>query len=377
MQDPRSEHRKGESPFQKANKENPPLRRDTEGRRGSGSCGKENSPLHTANWQSSLHRKSHRGVNWKNQDNPAAVPDPLPPSRQHPTRTAPWNSHTPRCPYKQARRSKGKQLRTRTQLEHIPGGASSLHPALLEFDLQGGASSLQATAHEGASSLHRAPHQYPGGALSLHSIAREGASSLHGATQQHQGGALSLHSIVREGASSLHGATQQYQGRALSLPLQRSDYPDVTLQVWPEPPFDGQASRTPREGQQPVNPVSRVPREDQLAESSNSRLPREDQQTWNPASPLQPSESPASRVPREDQPPTVIEIPCGSPHPAEGRPHTPDSPQCPETPGKWFRPDLHRRSSVRARSPSPPSPRRPRKRSPPSLGWWMDHRMRK
>ena len=268
MQDPSSAHRKGESPFKKANKGNPPKRRDTDRRRGSSSRGKEISPLHTANWQSSLHRKSHRRVNWKNQDNPAAVPDPLLPSRQHPTRTAPWNSHTPRRPYKQARRSKGKQVRARTQLEHISGGASSLHPALLEFDLQGGASSLQATAHEGASSLHRAPHQYPGGALSLHAIAREGASSLHGATQQHQGGTLSLHSIAREGASSLHGATQQHQGGALSLPLQRSDYPDVTLQVWPEPPFDGQASRTPREGQQPVNPVSRIPREDQLAEST-------------------------------------------------------------------------------------------------------------
>ena len=242
MQDPHSAHRKGESPFQKANKENRPLCCDTEGQRGSGSHGKENSPLHTANWQSSLHRKSHRGVNGKNQDNPAAVPDPLPTSRHHPTRTAPWNSPIPRRPYKQARRSKGKQVRARTQPEHIPGGASSLHPALLEFDLQGGASSLQATAHEGASSLHRAPHQYPGGALSLHSIAQEGASSLHGATQQHQGGALSLYSIAQEGASSLHGATQQYQGGALSLPLQRSDYPDVTLQVWPEPPFDDQAS---------------------------------------------------------------------------------------------------------------------------------------
>ena len=273
-----------------------------------------------------MHRKSHRGVNWKNQDNPAAVPDPLLPSRQHPTRTAPWNSHTPRRPYKQARRRKGKQVRARTQLEHISGGASSLHPALLEFDLQGGASSHQATAHEGTSSLYRAQHQYPGGALSLHTIARKGASSLHGATQQHQGGAL-------------------------SLPLQRSNYPDVTLQVWSELPFDGQASRTPREGQQPVNPVSRVPREDQLAESSHSHLLREDQQTWNPASPLQPSESPASRVPHEDQPTTVIEIPCGSPHPAEGRPYTPDSPQCPETPGKWFHPDLHTRSPVRARSP--------------------------
>ena len=314
--------------------------------------------MHTANWESSSHRKSHQGVNWKKQDNPAAVPGPLLPSRQHPTRTAPWNSNTPRHPYKQARKSKGKQLRTRTQLEHISGGASSLHPALLEFDLQGGASSLQAAAHEGASSLHRAPHQYPGGASSLRSIAQEGASSLHGATQQHRGGAL-------------------------SLPLQRSDYPDVTLQVWPEPPFDGQASHTSLEGQQPVNPVSRVPREDQLAESSNSRLPSEDRQTWNPASPLQPSESPASRVPREDQPPIVIEIYCGSPHPAEGHPHTPDSPQCPETPGKWFRPGLHTRSPVRARSPflpsppSPPSPRCPRKRSPQSRGWWMDHRMRK
>ena len=48
MQDPR-----GESPFQKKNKENPPLRRDTEGRQGSGSRGKENTPLHTANCESS------------------------------------------------------------------------------------------------------------------------------------------------------------------------------------------------------------------------------------------------------------------------------------------------------------------------------------
>ena len=312
-----------------------------------------------------MHRKSHRGVNWKNQDNSAAVPDPLPSSSQRPTRTAPWNSPTPRRPYKQARRSKGKQVRSRTQPEHIPGGASSLHPALLEFNLQGGASSLQvipqagasslhrATHHTqggasslqvipqaGASSLHRATHHTQGGASSLQVIPQAGASSLHRATHHTQGGALSYHSIAREGASSLHGATQQYQGGALSLPLQRSDYPDVTLQVWPEPPFDDQASRTPREGQQPVNPVSRVPRADQLAESSDSCLPREDQQTWKPASLLQPSESSVSRVPHEDQPPTVIEIPCGSPHPAEGQPHTPDSSQCPETPGKWYRPEL-------------------------------------
>ena len=358
MQDPRSVHSKGKSPFWETRKGNPPLRHDTEGRRESGAHKKENSPLPTANWESSLHRKSHQGVNWKKQDNPTAVPGPLLPSRQHPTRMAPCNSHTPHPPYKQARRSKGKQVRARTQLEHISGGASFPHPALLEFDLKGGASSLQPTAHEGASSLHRAPHQYPGGASSLHpallefdlqggasslqATAHKGASSLHRPPHQYPGGTSSLPPITREGISSLHRLTQQYQGGALSLPLQRSDCPDVTLQIWPEPPFDGPASRTPRESQQPTDPVSRVP--------------------------------------REDQPITLIEIPCGSPTPAEGRPHTPDSPQCPETQGKWFRPDLQTRSPVRARLPSPPSPpppRHPRKHSPPSPGWWLGHRMKK
>ena len=47
---------------------------------------------------------------------------------------------------------------------------------------------------------------------------------------------------------------------------------------------------------------------------------------------VEPPEAAAtSRISREDHPPVVLEIPSSIPEPSE--PH-----QCPDTPGKWFRP---------------------------------------
>ena len=132
------------------------------------------------------------------------------------------------------------------------------------------------------------------------------------------------------------------QGGAISLPqhnchsvshhqqsLPRSARPDLILEIGLEPPA--------------ANPASCIPREDQ-----------------------QVALEPASRLP-----PVVLEIPSGSPDFEEEPPRTPESPQCPDTPGKWFRPHTHSRSPPRSRSSSPPSPRRSRKRSP-SFGWWFE-----
>ena len=78
---------------------------------------------------------------------------------------------------------------------------------------------------------------------------------------------------------------------------------------------------------------------------------------------LEPPEAAAiSHIPREDSPPVVLEIPSSTPEPSEPR-------QCPDTPGKWFRSPV--RGSKRPRSNSPPSPRRPRKRSS-SFGRWCE-----
>ena len=78
---------------------------------------------------------------------------------------------------------------------------------------------------------------------------------------------------------------------------------------------------------------------------------------------LEPPEAAStSRIPREDRPPVVLEIPGSAPEPSEPR-------QCPDMPGKWFRPPS--RGSKRPRSTSPPSPRRPRKHSS-SFGRWCE-----
>ena len=78
---------------------------------------------------------------------------------------------------------------------------------------------------------------------------------------------------------------------------------------------------------------------------------------------LEPPEAAStSRIPLEDCSPVVLEIPGSTPEPSEPR-------QCPDMPGKWFRPPS--RGSKRPRSTSPPSPRHPRKHSYP-LGRWCE-----
>ena len=67
-----------------------------------------------------------------------------------------------------------------------------------------------------------------------------------------------------------------------------------------------------------------------------------------------------TRIPRADCPPVVLEI--SSSHPEQS-----ELCQCPETPGKWFRPRA--RGHKRPRTSSPPSPSRPRKRPSPAGRW--------
>ena len=95
-----------------------------------------------------------------------------------------------------------------------------------------------------------------------------------------------------------------------------------------------------------------------------SRIPCEDQQVAG---------NPTSCIPCEDLLPVIFEIPSGSPDLEEELPQAPESPQCPDTPGKWFQPPT--RSPPRSRSSSPPSPRHPRKRSP-SYWRWCELRIR-
>ena len=96
----------------------------------------------------------------------------------------------------------------------------------------------------------------------------------------------------------------------------RSARPDLVINVGPEPP----------------------------AADLTFRILREDQQA---------ADSSTSRIPREDLPPVILEIPSGSPELEEELPRDPELHQCPDTPGKWFRPPT--RSSPRLRSSSPPS----------------------
>ena len=76
------------------------------------------------------------------------------------------------------------------------------------------------------------------------------------------------------------------------------------------------------------------------------------------AEPPEPAAS--ARIPRVDRPPVVLEI--SSCHPEQSELH-----QCPETPGKWFKPPA--RGHKRPRTSSPPSPRRPRKCPSPAGRW--------
>ena len=72
-----------------------------------------------------------------------------------------------------------------------------------------------------------------------------------------------------------------------------------------------------------------------------------------------PEAAATASIPRADCPPVVLEIASSPPEQSEPR-------QCPETPGKWFRPPA--RGHKRPRTSSPP-PRRPRKRPSPAGKW--------
>ena len=73
-----------------------------------------------------------------------------------------------------------------------------------------------------------------------------------------------------------------------------------------------------------------------------------------------PEAAATAHIPRADRPPVVLEITSSNPEQSEPG-------QCPETPGKWFRPPP--RSHKRPRTSSPPSPHRPRKRPSPAGRW--------
>ena len=154
---------------------------------------------------------------------------------------------------------------------------------------------------------------------------------------------LLLQPQTRRGYTSASSSQAEPQGGAISLPqsdchsvfhhpqsLPRSAHPNLILEVGLEPP----------------------------AADLASRIPCEDQQV---------ADNPTSCIPHEDLPPVILEIPSGSPILEEELPLAPESHQCHDMPGKWFRPPT--RSPPRSRSSSLPSPRRPIKRLP-SFGRW-------
>ena len=156
---------------------------------------------------------------------------------------------------------------------------------------------------------------------------------------------LLLQPQTRRGYTSVSATQAEPQGGAISLPqsgchsvfhhpqsLPRSARPDLVLEVGLEPPEADLTSRIPCEDQQ---------------DAVNS----------------------TSRNPREDLPPVILEIPSGSPDLEEELHRVPESHQRLDTPGKWFRPPTQ--SPPWSRSSSPPSPRRPRKRSS-SFGRWCE-----
>ena len=193
----------------------------------------------------------------------------------HPaTRTAPWNPDTPHRPYKRARRSRVKQFSKRPRREHF--SEIPLPPEARRGPVS--ELPLQPEACRG-----------PVSELLLQPRARRDSISEPLRQSGPQGGAISLPQ------NGCHSVSHHQQ----SLP--RSARPDLILEVGLEPPAATPASRTPREDQQVAV-------------------------------------EPASRIPREDLPPVILEIPSGSPDFEEEPPRTPESPQCPDTPGKWFRP---------------------------------------
>ena len=191
----------------------------------------------------------------------------------HPaTRTAPWNPDTPRRPYKQARKSRVKQFSERPHREHFS--------KIL----------LQPEARQGpVSELPLHLKACRGIVSEILLLTRTHQDSISEPLYQsgHQGGAISLP------PDDCQSVSHHQQSLPLSARL------DLILEVGLEPSA--------------VNPASRIPCEDQ-----------------------QVAVEPASHIPSEDLPPVVLEIPSRSPDLEEEPPQTPESPQCPDTSGKWF-----------------------------------------
>ena len=219
-----------------------------------------------------------------------------------------WNLDAPGRLYKQAQRSRIKQFSKRPRRDYFSGSPLPLHSKRPRRD------------YFSETSLHPKACKSPVSELLLHPQTRRGSTSASSSQAGPQGDAISLPQ------SDCHSVFHHPQ----SLP--RSARPDLILEVGLEPP----------------------------AADLASSIPCEDQQIAG---------NPTSRIPCEDLSPVILEIPSGSPDLEEELPRAPESPQCPDTPGKWFRPPA--RSPPRSRSSSPPSPRRPSKRSP-SYGRWCE-----
>ena len=219
-----------------------------------------------------------------------------------------WNLDDPGWLYKQAQSSRVKQFSKRPLRDYFSGSPLPLHSKRPHRD------------YFSETSPHPKACKRPATELLLQPQTRRGYTSASSSQAGPQGGAISLPQ------SNCHLVFHHPQ----SLP--RSACPDLILEVGLEPP----------------------------AADLASHIPCKDQQVAN---------NPTSRIPHEDLPPVILEIPSGSPDLEEELPRAPETLQCPDTPGKWFRPPT--RSPPRSRSSSPPSPRRPSKRSSP-FGRWCE-----
>ena len=205
---------------------------------------------------------------------------------------APWNLATPGQLYKQAERSRVKQFNKRPRRDYFYKPPLPLH------------SKLPRRYYFSETSLH--PKACRGHTPELLLQLRAHRDPIPEPLYQTglQGGAISLP------PDDCHSVFHHQQ----SLP--RPARPDLILEVGLEPPA--------------VNLASQIPCEDpQVAGNPASRIPRDDQQD---------AVETTSHIPREDLPPVILEIPSGSPDLEEEPPRAPESPQCPDMPGKWFRP---------------------------------------
>ena len=219
-----------------------------------------------------------------------------------------WNLDILGRLYKQVQRSRVKQSSKRPRRDYFSGSPLPLYSKRHRRD------------YFSETSLHPKACQGPVSELLFQPQTRQGSTSASSNQVGPQGGAISLPQ------NDCHSVFHHLQ----SLP--RSARPDLILEVGLEPP--------------PTNLASRIPCEDQ-----------------------QVANNPTSRIPWEDLPLVFLEIPSGSPDLEEELHRAPESPQCPDTPGKWFRPP--NRSPPRSRTSSPPSPHCPSKRSS-SYGRWCE-----